>query len=270
MVRFDPKHVDVATLSVLAGLADQVTLPAWEQGDAAWQTKADQSPVTETDRAAELAVRSATTQRFPDDGFLGEEIGGHRPDARRRWVVDGIDGTASFIAGHQEWSTLIAAVVEGIPVAGIVTAPALNRRWLAATSGTAQLVGPGPRMTELRVAETSHLQPGRIASWPPAERAPAHLGVAARRLEGITGPHTGRRPSQGQAVPNGAMLVADGRLDAFVLFGGGEWDHAAPASVVTAAGGRFSDLSGSPSLASGVGVYSNGRVHDAMIERLSG
>ena len=270
MAAMAPDPVDVATLSTLAALADQVTLPVWQQGDTTWETKADRSPVTETDRAAELAIRRATDEWFPDDGFLGEEIGAHRPGARRRWIVDGIDGTSAFIAGHQEWSTLIGAVVDGVPVAGMVTAPALNRRWFTAGSGTAQRAGPGRRSTALSVAETSDLEPSRVASWPPADQAPGHLAGAARRFEGLLGPHSGQRPSRHRDVPNGAMLVAEGRLDAFVLFGGGEWDHAAPAAVVTAAGGRFSDLSGSRSLVAGAGVYSNGRIHDALIELLAG
>lgn len=261
--------VDRETLMSLADAADAETLSRWRSASLTHETKGDGSPVTEADRAAEAAVLRAVDESSPGDGFLGEETGRLRPHARRQWIVDGIDGTRSFIAGRQEWSTMIALVVGGLPVGGVVTAPAIDGRWWTAggrgyrgrTTGTS---------SELRVSGTAQLTPDGLASWPPAARARTQLRTHAERLEAFAGTHTGTRPSQGAGVPNGAMLVAEGRRDAFVLFGGGAWDHAAPAAIVAAAGGRFSDLDGSTALTSGVGVYTNGRVHDELLDRLTG
>ncbi|MEM7286682.1 MAG: inositol monophosphatase family protein, partial [Actinomycetota bacterium] len=121
--------VDKATLMALADVADAQTLPLWRSTSLTHETKEDGSPVTDADRAAEAALLDALRERFPDDGFLGEETGPRRPGAPRRWVVDGIDGTGSFIAGHEEWSTLIAAVVDAVAVAGVVSGPAIGTRW---------------------------------------------------------------------------------------------------------------------------------------------
>ena len=253
----------------LADAADAQTLPVWRSSSLTQEIKADGTPVTAADRAAEAAVLRAIDERFRGDGFLGEETGQLGPRASRQWIVDGIDGTGSFIAGRPEWSTLIAITVDGVPAAGVVTAPAIGSRWVT-TGHRAHRHDADGNSSELRVSDTTQLEPQKIASWPPASRARPHLLAPAERLEAITGAHSGVRPSQGAGVPNGAMLVAEGRCDAFVLFGGGPWDHAAPAAIVTAAGGRFSDLDGSAALTSGVGVYTNGAVHDALLDRLAG
>ena len=262
--------VDLETLMGLADAADAETLPRWRSASLTHETKDDGSPVTAGDRAAEAALLEEIGRHFPGAGFLGEETGEVGGSAGRRWIVDGIDGTGSFIAGREEWSTLIALVVDSVPVAGIVSAPALGARWWAA-GGVANRTTASGESTELRVSGVGALDGDRLASWPPVSHVRSlALQEPAERLEDFTGAHSGIRPSQGAGVPNGAMLVAEGRYDAFVLFGGGPWDHAAPAAIVAAAGGRFSDLDGSTALTSGVGVYSNGHVHDELLDRLAG
>ena len=91
-------------------------------------TKADGSPVTEVDEAVERTLADRLLREFPEDGFLGEEVGQLRTGARR-WIVDGIDGTAAFVARRPEWATLIGLEIDGALSLGIASAPALRRRW---------------------------------------------------------------------------------------------------------------------------------------------
>ncbi|MGB7237932.1 MAG: inositol monophosphatase family protein, partial [Rhodococcus sp. (in: high G+C Gram-positive bacteria)] len=108
----------------------------------------------------------------------------------------------------------------------------------------------------------------RIACWPPAHRIDGYLSDRGRsRLAELTGGRS-TRPSWGAGVPNSAMLVAEGVLDGFVLFGGGPWDHAAAAAIVVAAGGAWSALSGRPDLDASVIVLTNGSIHDWLLGQL--
>ena len=92
------------------------------------ETKSDGSPVTEADRAAELAIRAVLEEAFPEDAILGEEFGGSQKLARRRWIIDPIDGTIAFARGIPLFTTLIALLVDDEPVLGMIDLPAVNDR----------------------------------------------------------------------------------------------------------------------------------------------
>ncbi|MFT8451639.1 MAG: inositol monophosphatase family protein [Zymomonas mobilis] len=92
--------------------------------------KADHSPVTKADRGAEQAMRAILEKERPEDGIFGEEMGVSRPDARRLWVLDPIDGTRAFIGGRASFGTLIALVENGRPVLGIINQPIHQERWV--------------------------------------------------------------------------------------------------------------------------------------------
>ena len=256
---------DFALLAQLADLADQLTMPVWVEGQMEVSLKSDGSPVTATDLAVETRLRARMAEVFPEDGFCGEEVGEHHGRSRRTWVVDGIDGTQAFTMGRPEWSTLISLVVQGRPVMGMVTSPGLGRRWFNAPSGDAQLLADGEE-SELSVSARTSLDGSQVVAWPPLGEVKPGFRPLADRLADLTGDRTTARPSWGSQVPNAAMLVAEGRVDAFVFFGGQVWDHAAPAAVVTAAGGRFSGLDGSRALSTGGGIYSNDRIHDELLD----
>ncbi|MDY7103311.1 MAG: inositol monophosphatase family protein [Actinomycetota bacterium] len=247
---------DEQLLTSLADVADAISLPAFRNGAYRGWAKRDGTPVTEVDVAVEQAIRDACRRARPADGFLGEELGPSAGTGRRRWIVDGIDGTAAFIDDRPEWSTLIALADGTRMLAGVATAPALARRWLALADGGAWLVAPDadPPPERLAVSTGDDLVRARVAAWPPS---------ADERLR------VGTRPSWGHGVPNGATLVAMGTLDAFVVFGGGPWDHAAPSLLVSEAGGRFTNLDGVATIDGPGGVYSNGRIHDDLVAHLA-
>ena len=124
---------DDMTLALeLADQADALTMDRFGALDLRVETKPDLTPVTDADRGAEEALRATLADARPDDTVFGEEFGGTTTLSGRQWVIDPIDGTKNFVRGVPVWCTLIALLSDGVPVVGVVSAPALARRWWAA------------------------------------------------------------------------------------------------------------------------------------------
>src|SRR5690348_11772276 len=123
---------DVSLALAMADEADALTMPRFGAVDLRVDTKPDLTPVTDADRSVEEALRRSLSTERPDDAVLGEEYGGTTEFAGRQWVIDPIDGTKNFVRGVPVWATLIALLDDGVPVVGVVSAPALHRRWWAA------------------------------------------------------------------------------------------------------------------------------------------
>ncbi len=124
---------DDLTLALsLADRADALTRERFGALDLRVETKPDLTPVTDADRAVEADLRDTLAQRRPDDSVVGEEFGGTTTFAGRQWIIDPIDGTKNFVRGVPVWATLIALLNDGVPMVGVVSAPALQRRWWAA------------------------------------------------------------------------------------------------------------------------------------------
>src|SRR5213593_1514403 len=123
---------DLALAHDLADAADAIALARFRALDLRVEAKPDTTPVTDADTAIERAVRATLGGRRPADGVVGEEYGTHNPDSARRWVIDPIDGTKNFLRGVPVWGTLIALMDGDEAVVGVVSAPALGRRWWAA------------------------------------------------------------------------------------------------------------------------------------------
>src|SRR4051812_21278780 len=128
-----PRADDLALALSLADRADALTIARFGAVDLRVDTKPDLTPVTDADRSVEAAVREVLTAERSADAVLGEEFGGTPEFAGRQWVIDPIDGTKNFVRGVPVWATLIALLDDGVPVAGVVSAPALQRRWWAAS-----------------------------------------------------------------------------------------------------------------------------------------
>jgi histidinol-phosphatase len=231
---------DLDLLLLAADIADRESMRIWRTDDLVVEIKPDGSPVTPTDRLIERRLRELLTEHRPHDRVLGEEEG-DRPGAdpaeaaagARRWVIDPIDGTGGFVAGTRAWSTLVALEVDGDAVAGMVTMPAIGRRWWGTVADGAFTDGsPAAMPRVIRPSGESSPERMRWASGPaideldPVERA--QLGNLERH--GVYVP-----PVDWTTYP--ALMVAEGTLDASVHFGQ-HWDHAALAGVVIAAGGK--------------------------------
>ncbi len=206
-------------LAYFAGLAD---LPQ--------ERKADGSVVTEADRATEAAIRAVLTAARPDDAVLGEE-GGATGAGDRRWIIDPIDGTASFVAGDDRWLVLVALEEAGDIVAGVAAVPAQGRVWWARRGGGA-FEGPLDGTAGKRIHVTggpTALAGSRLGVIPVAPNLkPADLIVSAP-LRAVA-----------KAVEwdvHAALMVANGSLDLALQTRGQVWDFAATALIVTEAGG---------------------------------
>jgi histidinol-phosphatase len=254
---------DLALAQELADLADAITMTRFRAEDLVVDTKPDLTPVSEADRAVEQALRARLAELRPDDTVLGEEYG--EDDAAtgaRRWIVDPIDGTKSYVRGMPVWATLLALEEAGELVLGVVSAPALNRRWWAARGAGAFLREGTDDPRRLRVSAIAQLADAQLC-FAGLEDWVARVGVEAFSQLAAECWRT-----RGFGDFWQYMLVAEGSaeiaLDPVVSL----WDLAAPLVVVKEAGGRFTDLAGVSTADGGSAVATNGRLHDIVLGRL--
>jgi histidinol phosphatase-like enzyme (inositol monophosphatase family) len=227
-------------------------------------TKADASPVTQADRAAEAILREHLLGAFPDDAFLGEETGATAGSSGYEWIVDPIDGTKSFIRGVPLYATLVGCRQAGQGVLGVIAIPALDELVYAARGTGAWHVRGSAKPVAARVSTRATLGESLVCSsdfTSFARRSGGReAGDAARgRIESACG--VVRTWGDGY----GYLLVATGRADVMIDPLLNAWDAAAVETVVTEAGGRFTDWQGRPRIDSGDGVATNGLVHDAVL-----
>src|SRR5215813_9131481 len=151
---------DLALAHVLADTADAISMARFRALDLHVTAKPDLSPVSDADTAVEKALRSTLARTRPRDGVLGEEYGASVAAAgpsQRQWVIDPIDGTKNFVRGVPIWATLIALMDGSEPVVGLVSAPALSRRWWGAKSLGAYAGRRQANAVAIRVSAVSRL-----------------------------------------------------------------------------------------------------------------
>ena len=210
------------------------------------EAKADGSPVTVADRNAERAARDWIAHRFPADGILGEEYGQERPDARRQWIVDPIDGTKSFIRGVPLWGSLVAVMDGDEVVAGAAFFPALDELLVAALGEGAWWNG-----TSCRVSTVSDLAAATITTTD--ERFPEHPDRGTRWRSLASQVAVAR--SWGDCF--GYLMVATGRAEAMVDPVLSAWDAAPFLPIVVEAGGVFTDWHGRATVRGGSAIATN-------------
>ncbi|OIR40532.1 histidinol-phosphatase [Corynebacterium sp. NML140438] len=248
---------DLALALELADAADAITLDRFEASDLKVKSKPDMTPVSDADVAVEEVLRERLAEARPGDSIVGEEFGGETVFEGRQWVIDPIDGTKNFVRGVPVWATLISLLVDGQPVLGVVSAPALARRWYAAQgSGAWRTFNKG----SLKRLEVSHV--GELAD---ASLAMSSLeGWKARGLQEnfiALSERTWRLRGYGDFF--GYCLVAEGAVDIATEPEVSVWDLAALSVLVTEAGGTFSSLAGEPGPHGGDAIATNGLLHDA-------
>lgn len=218
--------------------------------------KPDLSPVTQADLEVETALREMIADRFPDDAVTGEEHGAGAGD--RVWIIDPIDGTKNFADGVPIWATLLALQVDGRSVLGMASAPALGERYEATSGGGARWNGRELRAST-RSLDDSFMVFSSVDDWLDGPRAPAFRHLLS-----------GSRRSRGFGDFWGHMLVAQGSAETMIEYGVKPWDMAAPYAIVTEAGGRMTDLEGTPSWTAPNVLSSNGLLHDELLGLLTG
>lgn len=228
-------EADIALALRLADAAGEAIRPWFRNGVGA-ERKGDATPVTQADRAAEEAMRKLLTAEAPRDGVNGEEFGAIKGDTGRQWVLDPIDGTAGFLAGRPIFGTLIALLVDGWPVLGIIDQPILKERWLGVTGRPTTLNGQPATARACR-----QLSDATLATTGPHyfdDHDGGHfMGLAAKTDHG--------RMVMGGDCYNYAML-ASGQLDLVCEAGLKLHDWAALVPVVEGAGGTMCDWQGEP------------------------
>ncbi|TLF30740.1 inositol monophosphatase family protein [Microbacterium sp. 5K110] len=242
----------------LADAADAVAMARFDAADLRIDTKPDRTHVTEADLATERAIREILDAERPGDAILGEEYG-TSGDTARRWVIDPIDGTHNYMRGIPVWATLIALSVDGVPQVGVVSQPALGRRWWAATDHGAWTNGRDGEPRRIHVSDVDDIAHASISfqsieQWDDVDLVPT--------LERLTRA-VWRDRGYGDALPY--MWLAEGRLELVAEFGVKEYDIAAIAPIVREAGGRFSAFDGSDRLDAESSLATNGTLHDAFL-----
>ena len=245
---------DLALALELADIADSITMKRYGASDLVIETKPDLTPVTEADRAVELALRERIAVARPSDAVLGEEYGVSEGAGPRRWIIDPIDGTKSYVRGMSTWSTLIALDVGGAIVVGVVAMPALGRRWWGSRGGGAFADGRPIRVSGIDSLAEAQLVWSGIEEWDEVDRLDQliALGRACWRTRGV-----------GDAWQY--MLVAEGAAEIALDPTASLWDLAALKVIVEEAGGRFTDLAGVDTADGGSGIATNGLVHEAAL-----
>ena len=213
--------------------------------------------MTEADRAVEETVRHRLAQERPGDAVLGEEYG-EVGTGNRRWLIDPIDATKNFVRGVPVWATLIALECDGTVEVGVVSAPALDRRWWAVRGRGAFANGESIRVSEVRELRDAHVGYDDI---PDLE---AH-GLGDRFLDLARA--CWRTRAFGDFWQH--VLVAEGALDVAVEAEVAPWDIAPLIVIVEEAGGRLTDLLGRARIDGGSVITSNGHVHDAALGALA-
>jgi histidinol-phosphatase len=248
---------DLKLAQELADIADAITMQRYRAADLEVVVKPDMTPVSESDKRAEIAIRQRLAHLRPEDAVIGEEFGGEQDVAGRAWVIDPIDGTKSYVRGMDTWSTLIALMVDGVVQVGVVAMPALRKRWWATRGGGAFADGRRIQVSAIGQLADAQMVWSGVQEWDDAERFNDFLGLARAcwRTRGI-----------GDAWQY--MLVAEGAAEIAVDPQVTLWDLAAVSIVVEEAGGRFTSLAGDSGPGGGSGFATNGLLHDEALSRL--
>jgi histidinol-phosphatase len=258
MTRYDD---DLRLAHVIADQVDALTMSRFKAQDLRVETKPDLTPVSDADRAAEELIRAQLSRARPRDAVHGEEMAdtGHGP---RRWVVDPIDGTKNFVRGVPVWATLIALLDGDEVVVGLVSAPALSRRWWAAVGSGAWTGRSLASATRLQVSEVGRLQDASLSysslgGWEEQGRLDHFLDLTRK---------VWRTRAYGDFWSH--VLVAEGAVDLAAEPELALHDMAALVPIVTEAGGRFTSVQGVDGPFGGSALVSNGRLHHAALQVL--
>jgi len=248
---------DLALALELADVADSITRERFQAADLVVETKPDLTPVTEADTAVERTLRERLAEIRPGDAIVGEEYGSSEtPENGRRWIVDPIDGTKNYVRGIPVWATLLVLQEGEEMTVGVVSAPALGRRWWAAKGAGAFMsdgLSDGPRrlrVSAVRALDDAQLCTSGLDGWDSTGGLDGLLALAR---------------SCWRTLGFGDfwiyMLVAEGVAEIGCEAAVSLWDLAAPQVIVEEAGGTFTDLSGVPTAAGGNALATNGLLH---------
>ena len=252
------RGMDALITEVLAAGEDALKL--YREGAAnRARVKPDRSPVTEADEAVEKRLRAYFAKAHPTADFLGEETGEQDTKSDLRFIVDPIDGTRAFVRGLKTWSILVGLEADGTPAIGIAYFPADNDLYVAARGHGAHGNGRPLKVSNVRALADSMITHGALAQF-----TDANLEYVLPKL--ARGTYTQR----GLADFDGYRQVLLGTVDAMIDPSVKPWDLSPAAVLIPEAGGRFSALDGTETIYGGVGVATNGHIHDELLTLIRG
>jgi len=253
-------HSPLLQTALDAAEAGAQVIRRYYQSNLAVQTKADKTPVTAADVETEQAIRKLIGQRYPDHGFYGEETGQSALDAEYLWLVDPIDGTKAFVREYPMFSTQIALMHRGRLILGVSSAPAYGEVAYAELGVGAWLGGRALRVSEIDSIDRCAVSASNLKSLAKSAQWNAFGQIVARadRIRGY-----------GDFLHY--HLLAGGKIDVVIESDVNILDIAACSVIVTAAGGRFTDLQGKPvGLETRSVLATNGKLHDEVLKVLQG
>ena len=269
---------DLAFAHALADLADAISLDRYQAQDLVVTTKPDSTPVTDADRAVETAMREAISTHRSEDGLVGEEFGSDKGASTRYWVIDPIDGTKNFMRGVPIWATLIALVEidssgsEEV-IVGVVSAPALSRRWSAAR-GLGAYVRFYSHQEMNEDLDSNELNEKRIKVSKVSSISDASISYSdfvgwGARLEPFQKMLNSAWRTRAIGDFWSHMLVAEGSIDVAIEPSLALWDMAALEIIVREAGGIFTDISGHNGPFGSSAVSTNGLLHNEVVNGIN-
>lgn len=256
------KYLDDLRLAhYLADQADNLTMKRFGAVDLQVDSKPDMTLVSDADRDAETLIRKLLGTSRSRDSVLGEE-GGVTGASRRQWVLDPIDGTHNFVRGVPVWATLIGLVEDDEVVVGLVSAPALHRRWWAAKGLGAHTGTSLQRSRQIHVSKVDRLEEAFLSyssldGWLAADRGRQFLDLQSSCWR-----------SRAFGDFWSYMMVAEGTVDIACEPELALYDMAALVPIVTEAGGRFTSLTGQDGPWGPNGAATNGKLHDRVLSAL--
>lgn len=243
----------------LADFADQITLAKFHAQDLKIETKPDSTPVTEADRAVEEMLREKISADYPLDGIIGEEFGNLNPNVSRVWVLDPIDGTKNYLRGVPVWATLIALVIDDEPIVGVVSAPALGRRWWAQRGSGAFTKDVDGTIRKIQVSKVSKISDASFSYSDEIGWAKHGTGNAFANLNN----EVWRSRAYGDFWSH--IMVAEGSVDIAAEPQLNKWDMAANNAIVLEAGGKVTSFTGGSAFAEENAISTNGLLHEEVI-----
>ncbi len=240
----------------LADLADQITMARFRAMDLRVETKPDMTPVSEADRRVEEVLRDRIEAVRPGERVVGEEYG-TSGSGDRTWIIDPIDATKNYVRGIPVFATLVALAVGGRAEVGVVSAPALGRRWWAARGTGAFTNGAPAQVSNVAALADAQLSINSLLDFEDHGVGPGGIALSRKCWR-----------TRGFGDFWSHMLVAEGAVDVAVEPIVAPWDLAALQVIVEEAGGRFSDFRGRSTFEGGNAVSSNGALHESVLETL--
>ena len=269
---------DLKLAHELADIADKISTARFLATDLKIETKPDLTPVTDADQEIERELRKILEKQRPADGVTGEEFGKSPIATNRRWIIDPIDGTKNYVRGVPVWATLIALMEGDEVVIGVVSAPALFRRWFSQKDGGAYLqVGGGSAQVGGGSAQMQSVRKLNVSGI--SKLADASLSISTFATPNVLGRNDGWGDKQkgllaladqlwrvrGYGDFWSHLLVAEGAIDIAAEPSLALWDMAPLSLIVKEAGGRFSDFMGVDGPNGANAVTTNGLLHEEVL-----